>query len=165
MDFFRVDSLDFWLKITMNNINIYLHFPGSCEQAFAFYEQVFQTAISMKSYFKEMPENENCQVTDADKNKIMHISLPLNDHFILMGCDAVGQAADIMKEGNNFAVSVNPSDFEEAKRVFEALSVNGQVCMPLEKSFWGSYFGMLTDQFGINWMVNYEIPQDHKDNN
>lgn len=143
----------------MSQFNIYLHFPGNCESAFAFYEKVFQTNILMKSLFKEMPESEHCQVDAADGDKVMHVSLPLSDHFMLMGCDAVGQQAEQMETGNNFAVSINPESLEEAQRVFKALAEGGQVCMPLEKSFWGSYFGMLTDPFGINWMVNYEIPK------
>ncbi len=144
----------------MNQYNIYLHFPGNCAQAFAFYETVFQQKTTIKSHFKEMPDSENCQVSAEDGDKIMHITLPLNGGFNLMGCDAISDMATSLAMGNNFAVSVNPDSLEEAQRVFKALSNGGQIGLPLEKSFWGSYFGMLTDQFGINWMVNYEIPAE-----
>ena len=148
----------------MSNINIYLHFEGNCKEAFDFYQSVFQTEILHSSLFSEMPQNnesnDHCTVDEEDKDKIMHISLPINDRFMLMGCDTVGKQTAGHNPGNNFAISVNPETLEEAERVFAALSEGGQVTMPLEKSFWGSYFGMLNDPFGIQWMVNYEIPQE-----
>ncbi|WP_154221936.1 VOC family protein [Marinicella rhabdoformis] len=148
----------------MNNINIYLHFEGNCKEAFDFYQAVFQTEILHTSLFSEMPQNndgnDHCTVEENDKDKIMHISLPINDRFVLMGCDTIGSQTERHNPGNNFALSVNPETLKEAERVFAALSDGGEVTMPLEKSFWGSYFGMLTDPFGIQWMVNFEIPQD-----
>lgn len=145
----------------MTNYNIYLYFPGNCEAAFAFYEQVFQQKITIKSHFKDMPDSENCEIDASDENKVMHLTLPLNQHFNLMGCDAIGDMAENLKDGNNFSVSINPDNLDETQRLFEALSDGGKVTMPLEKSFWGSYFGMLVDRFGIHWMINYAIPQDN----
>jgi PhnB protein len=64
------------------------------------------------------------------------------------------------KEGNNISISINTSSKAEADRLFNGLSANGQVTMPMDTTFWGSYFGMFIDKFGINWMVSFdETPQ------
>lgn len=65
-------------------------------------------------------------------------------------------------QGNNYAISINTDSEEEAKRLFDGLSEGGQITMPLEKTFWGALFGMFTDKFGINWMVNYDYEQKEK---
>jgi PhnB protein len=61
--------------------------------------------------------------------------------------------------GNNFSISINTGSEDEANNLFNGLSAGGQVTMPLQKTFWGAYFGMFTDQFGIQWMVNYDYNQ------
>lgn len=80
---------------------------------------------------------------------------------MLMGSDTGGEWASEVVVGNNFSISVNTKDTEEADRIFNALAEGGKVNMPLEKTFWESYFGMLTDKFGINWMVNCQL-ESHK---
>ena len=62
--------------------------------------------------------------------------------------------------GNNFSVSINADSKEEADNLFNGLSAGGTVIMPMEKTFWGAYFGMFTDKFGIHWMVNFDEPQE-----
>lgn len=88
----------------------------------------------------------------------MHISLPIGN-TVLMGSDAVEGFGGIPKLGDNFSISINTESEEEAKRIFSGLSEGGKVTMPLEKTFWGALFGMFTDKFGINWMVNYDYEQ------
>jgi PhnB protein len=85
----------------------------------------------------------------------MHVSLPIGN-TILMGSDSSeswGQATVI---GNNFSVSINADSKDEAVRIFNGLSAGGKVMMPMDKTFWGAYFGMFTDKFGIQWMVNFD---------
>lgn len=146
----------------MTTVSTYLTFKGNCETAFDFYKSVFGGEFSYVGRFKDMPEDDPyCVVDDADKNNIMHISLPIGN-TILMGSDAGGGWTDKVKEGNNFSVSINTDSKDEADRLFNALSKNGNTTMPMNNTFWGSYFGMLTDQFGIQWMVSFDpIPQDH----
>jgi PhnB protein len=72
-----------------------------------------------------------------------------------MGSDSSEQSGDV-KFGGNFSVSVNVESTEEADRIFNGLSEGGNVFMPMDKTFWGAYFGMFTDKFGINWMVNFD---------
>ena len=87
----------------------------------------------------------------------MHVSLPISDEAVLMGSDTGGEWATDFKQGNNFSISINASSKEEADRLFNALSDGGNISMPMAETFWESYFGMLTDKFGINWMVSVEL--------
>lgn len=89
----------------------------------------------------------------------MHVSLPISAETILMGSDTMPGMSPNIIIGNNFSISLGVSSNEEADKLFVALSAGGKVTMPLEVTFWGTYFGMWTDQFGINWMVNYDLPK------
>ena len=139
----------------MASVNIYLTFDGNCEEAFELYKSVFGGEFPYIGRFKDMPPQEGKTVSDKDAEKIMHVSLPISKETMLMGSDTGGEWSPNFKQGNNFAISVNAESQEEADRIFNALSKGGQVTMPMDKTFWGDYFGMWTDKFGINWMVSY----------
>ena len=79
-----------------------------------------------------------------------------------MGSDIGGEWAKHTVDGNNIQMSINAETEGEAKKIFDGLSAGGRVNMPLEKTFWGALFGMFTDKFGINWMVNYDYNQQPK---
>ncbi len=143
-------------------INTYLTFNGDCEAAFKFYENVFGKEIDMMSRFSDMPPDENFPVSEEEKNRIMHVSMPISNETILMGSDTGGAWADGFKQGTNFSLSINTESKAEADRMFEGLSEGGQATMPMADTFWGSYFGMLTDKFGISWMVSYDDPNRQK---
>lgn len=143
----------------MATVNTYLNFNGNCEDAFNFYKSVFGEEFTYIGRFGEMPPQEGMPpMSESDKNKIMHVSLPIG-RTILMGSDTSGDWAPTFVQGNNFSVSINPESKEEADKLFNGLSVGGQVTMPMADTFWGAYFGMFTDKFGINWMVNFETQQ------
>jgi len=95
-------------------------------------------------------------VADADKNKVMHVSYPIGDEAMLMGSDIGGEWSAQFKQGNNISISINAHSMQEADKLFNGLSVGGTVTMPMADTFWGAYFGMFTDKFGINWMVNFD---------
>ena len=142
----------------MTTVNTYLTFDGNCEEAFLFYQAVFGGEFVDKSKFGEMPPQEGMpSLSEADKNRILHITLPISDETILMGSDTMPGIHNL-NIGNNFSLSLNVDSKEEASQLFSKLSVGGVVTMPLEDTFWGAYFGMWTDKFGINWMVNYDDP-------
>ncbi len=136
-------------------INIYLNFNDNCENAFHFYKSVFGGEFAHFSRFGEMPESDDYKVPESDKNKVMHVSLPIGNS-VLMGSDVGGDWAPSHVLGNNFSVSITPENKKEADTIFSALSEGGNVTTPLHDTFWGAYFGMLTDQFGVNWMINLE---------
>ncbi|HEX5026735.1 MAG TPA: VOC family protein [Agriterribacter sp.] len=141
----------------MTTVNVYLTFNGNCEEAFNFYKSVFGGEFQYLGRFSEMPADpNNPKVSEEEGNKIMHVSLPVGAGTILMGSDSSTAFGQKIVSGNNFSISVNTDKNEEADRLFKALSEKGNVTMPMSQTFWGSYFGMLTDQFGINWMISVE---------
>lgn len=146
----------------MAAVNTYLIFNGNCEDAFLFYKSVFGGEFAYIGKFGEMPPSEdpNCPPPSEDEaNRIMHVSLPISKETILMGSDSTSQSGDVLF-GTNFSVSINTDSKEEADKLFNGLSANGTIIMAMEKTFWGAYFGMFTDKFGVNWMVNFdEVPQ------
>ena len=146
----------------MTTVNVYLTFNGNCEEAFNFYKTIFGGEFTYIGRFKDMPPHEGSKpIPEGLGEKIMHISLPISKETSLFGSDVGGEWSSNYKMGNNFTISVNTENTDEAKRIFNALADSGKITMPLEKTFWESYFGMLTDRFGINWMVNCELPS-HK---
>ncbi len=145
----------------MTTINSYLTFNGTCEEAFNFYKSVFGGDFLSVSKFKDMPPSPDYPIPEADKDKIMHVSLPISKETILMGSDTSEAFGEDIIQGNNFSLSVNTDTVEEVDQIFNALSQGGKVKMPASKTFWGAYFGTLTDRYGINWMVSCELPE-HK---
>jgi PhnB protein len=145
----------------MTTVNVYLTFNGNCKEAFDFYKSVFGGEFPYVGTFGEMPPQEGMPpVSEEDKNKIMHISLPISKETSIMGSDTVGGWASNYKEGNNFSLSVNTDTTQDADKIFNKISSGGKVTMPMDKTFWGAYFGMCTDKFGINWMVSCELQQN-----
>ncbi len=144
----------------MNTVNVYLTFNGNCLEAFDFYKSVFGGEFSYLGRYKDMPPSDGEPCTPVDAEKIMHVTLPVGGDTVLMGCDSGGEWAATLKQGNNFSLSINADSNEEADRLFNELSKGGQVMMPMNTTFWESYFGMFTDKFGINWMVSFEEKKD-----
>lgn len=138
----------------MASINPYLNFLGTTEEAFNFYKSVFGGEFAVIQRFKDTPHGD--QMSAEDKEKIMHVALPIGNGNVLMGTDVLPALGQKLTAGDNFSISINADSEVEADRLFAALSPGANVVMPLEKSFWGAYFGMLTDQFGIQWMVNFD---------
>ena len=145
----------------MPMLNPYLNFPGTTEEAFNFYKSVFGGDFAGGIFrFKDTPEAD--KLTLAEKEKIMHIALPIGKGNILMATDALESMGHKVTSGNNFHLSIGSESKEEADRIFNGLSAGGQVTMPMADMFWGDYFGMLTDKFGIQWMISYTYPKENK---
>jgi PhnB protein len=143
----------------MATINPYLNFNGNTEEAFNFYKSVFGGEFAAVMRFKDMPQSEGgCdgqQVSENELDKIMHIALPIGSSNILMATDMLESMGQTLIEGNNYSISINAESREEADKLFGGLSEDGKVEMPLADAFWGDYFGMLQDKFGVRWMVSY----------
>ena len=145
----------------MAKINPYLHFVGNTEEVFNFYKSVFGGEFATVMRYGDVQGQEGCEsLPDEDKQKIMHIALPLSDGHVLMGTDAVGEYAEDAKFGNNISLSISADSKEEADKVFNGLAESGTVTMPLGDTFWGAYFGMLKDKYDIQWLVNYDYPKE-----
>ena len=108
-----------------------------------------------------MPADENAPPSSEEEgNRIMHVSLPISKETVLMASDTTSFSGDVAF-GNNISVSINTDSTTEADRLFAGLSAGGNIIMPMEKTFWGAYFGMFTDKFGINWMINFDETPQH----
>lgn len=127
----------------------YLFFNGRCEEAIEFYRRALGAEVTMLMRFKESPEAPPPgKVPPGWENKVMHANLRVGDTEV-MASDGSEQGARFQ----GFSLSLSVRDDAEAERLFAALSDGGQVHMPLAKTFFASSFGMLTDRFGVSWMV------------
>ena len=137
----------------------YLNFPGKTEEAFLFYKSVFKTEFGGKGIhrFGDIPADVNQPpVAESLKKLILHIELPITGNHILMGTDAPSEMGFTLTQGNNMHICIEPASREEGARIFNELSQDGNITMPLQDMFWGAYFGSFCDKYGINWMINYQ---------
>jgi PhnB protein len=131
-------------------IHAYVFYNGNCEEAFEFYKAALGGELSLN---RRQGSPMETQTPPDAKSKIMHASLLLGDEAAIMGADAVGEWN--RNVGNNIALLLATNDETEARRVFEKLAIGGKATMPLAPASWGAkLFGMLTDKFGIDWMVS-----------
>ncbi|UMY67210.1 VOC family protein [Flavobacterium sp. HJ-32-4] len=136
----------------------YLNFPGNTEEAFLFYRSVFRSEFSGGGIqrFAQAPQApDQPPMSESLKNLVLHVELPILGGHVLMATDAPEEMGFTVATGNNMHISLEPDSKEEAERLFNELSVGGNITMPLQDMFWGAYFGSFTDRFGINWMVNF----------
>jgi PhnB protein len=129
----------------------YLMFDGRCEEAIEFYKKALGAELTMLMRFKDSPDAPPPgAVPPGSDNKVMHATLRIGDSIVMASDgNCAGQTAFA-----GFSLSVMVNDTAEAQRVFNALAESGKVLMPLGKTFWSPGFGMLTDRFGVGWMVN-----------
>ncbi|MCE1164060.1 MAG: VOC family protein [Bacteroidetes bacterium] len=135
-------------------INPYLNFSGNTEEAFNCYKSVFGGEFVNVTRFRDTPESS--RVPDNEKDKMMHIALPLGDGDVLMGTDALESMGHKLTPGNNMSLTISAASREDADRIYKGLSAGGKNLMPMAEQFWGAYFGMLTDRFDIHWMISHE---------
>ena len=139
----------------MASTSTYLNFMGKTEEAFRFYASVFGTELSPINRMGEVPPAPGMPaLSDADKNAVMHVSLPILGGHVLMGTDMLESMGHKLIVGNNVHINLAPDTRAETERLFERLAEGGTIEMPLQDMFWGDYFGSLTDKFGISWMFN-----------
>jgi len=134
--------------------NPYLTFNGQCQAAFKFYERCLGGKILAMIPFGDTPSAEHLPA--EHRGKIMHARLVAGDQ-VLMGSD--GRPGEPYEGVKNCSVAVQVKTPQEAERLFNALSEKASILMPLQETFWAVRFGMLTDQFGVPWMINCEKPR------
>lgn len=138
----------------MANINPHINFNGNAEEAFNFYKSVFGGEFTRIVRFKEMSSPE-FPVPEKEADKIMHIALPIGTS-VLMANDVPEIMGRTNENENRSKIVIATDSREEADKLFNGLSVGGQIEMPIDDSPWGSYFGMFRDKYGIEWMVEYD---------
>lgn len=145
----------------MARTSTYLNFTGKTEEAFNFYKNAFQTEFAgpIHRMGAVPPAPGMPTLSDAEKNLIMHIELPITGGHMLMGTDTLESMGHKLDVGNNVSINLEPDTRAEADRLFAALSEGGKVGMPMTDMFWGSYFGTFADKYGVRWMVNCPEPK------
>lgn len=141
----------------MATVNTYLYFNGNCERAFEFYKSVFNKEFKFIGRYKDIPEVARANFPHCEDEHIMHVGLPISKETILMGADIM----DDHGQGNNaakyFSLFVSTDSKEEADQLFDSLSKEGEVKLPIADQFWGSYYGICLDKFGVNWKISFNI--------
>ena len=138
----------------MASINPHINFNGNAEEAFNFYKSVFGGEFAKIMRFKDLASAE-FPVAEHQANKIMHIALPIGKS-ILMANDVPEILGRTNENENRSKIVISAESKEEANKLFNELSVGGQIEMPISDSPWGSYFGMFRDKYGIEWMVDFD---------
>jgi PhnB protein len=144
----------------MAKVSIYLNFMGNCDEAFQHYKKVFGTDYSAPIFRMgdmQMPPGAPV-LQDNEKNKVMHVALPIIDGTEIMGTDMLESMGHQLKIGNNTTISLTLDSRQEADRIYNALANGSSDCVAPHDEFWG-YWGVCLDKFGIRWMFNLPAQQ------
>ena len=141
----------------MLSTNPYLHFNGNTAEAMNFYRSALGGEFTIYQRFKDIPGGERMPANEQDK--ILHISLTVNDSVTIMATDALESMGQSAITGSNFHINIHTESEKETDTLFANLSTGGKVEMPLNKTLWGAYFGMCCDKFGVQWMIGYTYPK------
>ena len=139
----------------MTATNIYLNFDGNCREAMTFYGACLQTQPGFTP-FSAVPEMAALAKNAPDR--ILHSELK-SGPVVLMASDTPPEMP--FRPGNNFSISISCESLPEMEKLFAALGENGMITMAMHDAFWGGRFGMLTDQFGVSWMLSFREPGVH----
>ena len=142
----------------MLNINAYLHFMGKTEEAMNFYKSILGGEFTIFGRFRDVPGAEN--MNPEDQKKIMHISLTTKNGTVIMATDSLESMGQQVSFGNNVHLCIQAESETEVDKLFAALVAGGKMEMPVNKTFWGAYFGMCQDKYGVQWMINYTYNQN-----
>lgn len=141
----------------MITLNPYLVFKDNCEEAFNFYKTVFGGEILYMGRYKDVPPETRQFFPLSPDDKIMHATLQINAETVLMGNDSA-ETYERAKSAfiNNFFLYISTGDEAEAYRIFNELSTEGTITMPIARTFWSTHYGMVTDKFGIQWKITFD---------
>ena len=141
-------------------VSTYLNFMGTTEEAFLFYRSVFGTEFNGPIHrIGDAPGDPSVPpLSDAEKNMVMHIELPILGGHVLMATDMLESMGHQLKLGNNMTINLEPDTRAETDRLYQALSAGGSDCSDMQEMFWGSYWGTCCDRFGVRWMFNCVEP-------
>jgi PhnB protein len=136
-------------------INPYIHFNGNAEEAFTFYKSVFGGEFARVMRYKDL-SGSGFPIPENDANRIMHIVLPIGKNSQLGGSDTMEMMGQVTENDNRNAISISAESREEADKLFNGLSEGGKIEMPISDGPLGAYFGMFSDKYGVEWMVDFD---------
>ncbi|RAW00765.1 VOC family protein [Pseudochryseolinea flava] len=136
-------------------INPYIHFNGNAEEAFTFYKSVFGGTFRKIMRYGDLSSPEH-PIPDTDAKRIMHIALPIGQNTVLLGSDVMQVMGNVNENDNRNSIAITANSRDEADKLFTGLSKGGKIEMLLSDGPLGSYFGMFADQYGVQWMVNFD---------
>lgn len=139
----------------MARINPYIHFNGNAEEAFTFYKSVFGGEFAKVLRYKDLSSPEY-PIPENDANRLMHIALPIGKSDMLLGSDVMEMMGTVTERDNRNTISISAESREEADKLFNGLSAGGHIEMPISDGPLGYYFGMFADQYGVQWMVDFD---------
>lgn len=139
----------------MATINPWINFNGNAEEAFTFYKSVFGGEFTKVIRFKDLA-SVDFPVSEVDADKLMLVTLPIGAHAVLMGNDVPAFMGTVNENENRSKISVSAESRQEAGAIFNGLSAGGNIEAPIGESPWGTYFGMIRDKYGIEWMVEFQ---------
>jgi len=136
----------------MKTLTPYLSFSGSCMQALEFYKEAFHGEIIATQTFGDAPMD----IPADQKHRILHSKFKAEGlHFFASD----NMPGDEVRQGSQVSLTITLDNKEEQQAIFEKLAFGGNITMPLEKTFWGAIYGMVTDKFGMHWMLNCEVAE------
>ncbi len=135
-------------------LNIYLNFNGNCQEAFDFYSTVFESPLTHRQTYEQIP-GASMVVPKSERHKLIHIRLKVGEYTSLMGNDRPDSWPPVIFENSAYYISINLDyDVDLALKYFDRLAEGGKVILPFVDTFWGSRYGQVTDKFGVQWMIN-----------
>jgi PhnB protein len=137
----------------MARVTTYLNFEGTAEEAFAFYADVFGTSVGPIVRMGEMPSGQGPELSDAEKELVMHATVEILAGHVLMATDMLGSMGHSLVVGNNTTINLEPDSREEAERLYAALSEGSSDCFALQDMPWGLW-GTCLDRYNVRWMFN-----------
>lgn len=138
----------------MSTLHPWINFNGNAEEAFTFYQSVFGGKFTKVVRFKDIA-SEEFPIPEKEADKIMYISLPIGESTMLIANDVPEVMGRVNEQENRSKIVVSTESKEEADRLFNGLSVGGEVEGPMGDSPWGSYAGMFRDKYGIEWIIEF----------
>ncbi len=138
----------------MTKLDPYLTLPGTAAEAIELYKKVFKVEPIALQKFKDMPKRKDMKISPAGAERILHAALPVGNNMLMLS-DAPEGADETVGTGARTHVSITVDSQAEADRMFSLLSAGGEAVMPMAKQFWGDYYGMCRDPFGVRWMISY----------
>lgn len=139
----------------MATVNTYVYFNGNCKEAFDFYKSLFNKEFQYVGRYKDVPEEARKNFPHCKETHIMHIALPISKETVLMGADIIEIEESKNDAEKYFSLFISAESKKEADELFHSLSQEGEIKLPISEQFWGSYYGICKDKFGINWKISF----------